>query len=177
MEIERRTVFASKLGWMALRMRSEAVCELSFGYTSAAVASKAVGLGGAIAPGLSLWQREVVEQLVRYAEGEAVEFSNLPVDPGPLTEFNARVLKACREISYGQTVTYGELAAAAGHPGAARAVGNCMASNRVPLIIPCHRVVRAGGDIGPYSAIGGSATKRRLLRMEIANSLHPLPLV
>ena len=70
-------------------------------------------------------------------------------------------------------MTYGELAVAAGQPRAARAVGNCMAGNRVPLIIPCHRVVRAGGDIGPYSAAGGSATKRRLLEMEAA--AHFLP--
>jgi methylated-DNA-[protein]-cysteine S-methyltransferase len=65
-------------------------------------------------------------------------------------------------------MTYGALAATAGHPRAARAVGNCMAGNCVPLIVPCHRVVRAGGDIGPYSAAEGSATKRRLLEMEAA---------
>jgi methylated-DNA-[protein]-cysteine S-methyltransferase len=63
-------------------------------------------------------------------------------------------------------LTYGELAAKAGYPGAARAVGNCMAANRIPLLIPCHRVVCAGGRLGSYSAPGGTVTKRRLLALE-----------
>ena len=123
---------------------------------------------GSDVPPRLLSSSEVVERLQRYAAGVPVEFCDLPVDPGISTEFQARVLKACREIPYGQTITYGELAAMARHPGAARAVGNCMAGNRVPLIIPCHRVVRAGGEIGRYSAAEGSATKRRLLAMEAA---------
>ena len=125
---------------------------------------------------LSNQQREVVERLKSYAEGAPVDFADLLVDPGVLTEFQARVLNACREIPYGQTRTYGELAAMASSRGQ-RAVGNCMAGNRVPLIIPCHRVVRAGGDIGPYSAAGGTATKRRLLTLEAANSGKSLPLL
>jgi O-6-methylguanine DNA methyltransferase len=118
---------------------------------------------------LSNGQTEVVARLRRYAEGVPVDFCDLRVACDNVTEFQARVLKACREIPYGETITYGELAVAASAPGAARAVGNCMAGNRVPLIIPCHRVVLAGGPIGPYSAAGGSATKRRLLTMEAAS--------
>ena len=106
----------------------------------------------------------------QYAEGLPVNFCDLAVDFGPATEFHTDVLKACMEIPYGRTMSYGELAGAARRPGAARAVGTCMANNRVPLIIPCHRVVRAGGDIGPYSAAGGTETKRRLLEMESASS-------
>jgi len=161
-------VFASKLGWMTLKVRGEAVEELSFGHPSAAIAIKAIAPGQVARQRLSTWQREVVKRLQQYAEGVPVDFRNLRVDSGVATDFQARVLKACREIAYGQTITYGELAATAHQPGAARAVGNCMARNRVPLIIPCHRVVRAGGNIGPYSAAGGSATKRRLLKMEAA---------
>ena len=165
-EREELVVFASKLGWMALKMLGEAVGGLSFGYPSAAAAIQAIAPGQVARQELSHWQSEVVERLRRYAEGVPVDFCDLSVNSGVATEFQARVLKACREIPYGRTLTYGELAVAACTPGAARAVGNCMANNRVPLIIPCHRVVRAGGGIGPYSAAGGSATKHQLLKME-----------
>ncbi len=168
-EHEELIVFASKLGWMALRIRGEAVGELSFGYPSAA-AIQATVPGQVARQELSHWQSEVIERLRRYAEGVPVDFRDLSVDFGAATEFQTRVLKICRGILYGQTLTYGELALAARTPGAARAVGNCMASNRVPLIIPCHRVVRAGGGIGSYSAAKGSATKCELLKMEAGNS-------
>lgn len=157
---EELLIFPSELGWMSLRMRGVVVRQLSFGHASAAAAIQAIAPAQAASREPSSRQREVVERLQRYAEGMLVDFCDLPVDSGPASEFQARVLKACREIAYGETLTYGELAAMASAPGAARAVGNCMAGNRVPLIIPCHRVVRAGGDIGPYSAAGGSATKR-----------------
>jgi methylated-DNA-[protein]-cysteine S-methyltransferase len=83
-----------------------------------------------------------------------------------LTEFQQKVQKLCRQIPFGTTMTYGELAAKAGAPGAARAVGICMARNCFPLVVPCHRVVPAGGRLGNYSAPGGTETKQRLLDME-----------
>ena len=72
----------------------------------------------------------------------------------------------CRRIPYGRTMSYAELAAKAGSPNAARAVGNCMAGNRIPLIVPCHRVVCSDGRLGSYSAPGGTRMKRRLLDLE-----------
>jgi len=167
---EELIVFPSQLGWIGLTLRGEAVVRLSFGHPSAAVACSTAAPGQSANQKLTVWQRELVKRLQRYAEGVPVDFRDLPVDSGVTTDFQARVVRACREIVYGRTVSYGELAAAARQPGAARAVGNRMASNRVPLIIPCHRVVRAGGEIGPYSAAGGSATKGRLLEMEAAAS-------
>ncbi len=167
--LEELIVFPSELGWMSLRMRGAVVRQLSFGHLSAAAAIQAIAAGELARREPSKQQIAVVERLQRFAEGEPIDFRDLAVDVGPATEFQTRVLKACREIPYGQTLTYGELAARASAPKAARAVGNCMAANRVPLIIPCHRVVRAGGDIGPYSAAAGSATKRRLLTMEAGN--------
>ena len=113
----------------------------------------------------------MVKRLQRYAAGEPVDFGDLAVDFGAATEFRSRVLKACREIPYGRTATYGELAATAGVMGAGRAVGSVMSGNCVPLIIPCHRVVRGGGKIGRFSAPGGEAMKRRLLEMEAAAGL------
>jgi O-6-methylguanine DNA methyltransferase len=79
--------------------------------------------------------------------------------------FRGRALRACHLIHRGEVVTYGELAARAGSPGAARAVGSAMAANPLPVVIPCHRVVRANGTVGAYSA-GGSAAKRRMLQAE-----------
>ena len=165
-ESEELIVLPSRLGWISLRMCGAAVRQLSFGHPSAAAAIRAIAPGKVAGHKMSKPQKKVVRRLQRYAEGLPADFCDLSVDLGNVTEFQARVLKACREIPCGQTLTYGELAAMASAPGAARAVGNCMAGNRLPLIIPCHRVVKAGGDIGPYSAAGGSATKRRLLKME-----------
>ncbi len=166
LEREKLIVFASELGWMSLRMDGEVVLELSFGHPSAGAAIRAISPGQVASQELGHRQREVVGRLQRYAEGGPVDFCDLQVNSGVVTEFQARVLKACRDIPYGQTLTYGELAEAAHCPGAGRAVGKCMSGNRVPLIIPCHRVVRSGGHIGLYSAPGGSTMKRRLLKME-----------
>ena len=79
--------------------------------------------------------------------------------------FRGEVLRACHAIPEGETRTYGELARVVGHPGAARAVGTTMATNQLPLLIPCHRVVRGDGHIGNYG-IGGPERKRAMLRAE-----------
>ena len=121
---EELIVFRSKLGWIALRMRGSAVRQLSFGHGSAAAATRAIApvpgcvkrIGGKMARSQT---PEVVQRLERYAEGAPDDFRDLPVDSGTATEFQARVLKACREIPYGQTLTYGELAARAGARGCA----------------------------------------------------------
>jgi methylated-DNA-[protein]-cysteine S-methyltransferase len=83
--------------------------------------------------------------------------------------FHRRVYKVVRSIPPGETRTYGEVARAAGRPGAARSVGNAMARNRVCLFIPCHRVVGSSGP-GGFSAAGGLSTKRRLLALEAARA-------
>jgi len=80
------------------------------------------------------------------------------------TPFQRKVLDAVVSIPRGEVRTYGEVAMAVGHPGAARAVGEVMRTNRVPVLIPCHRVVRSGGDVGNYSP--DPSVKRRLLAAE-----------
>ena len=114
---------------------------------------------------------EVVDRLQRYASGEAVNLADVPTCESDRTPFQQRVLQALKRVGYGQTLTYAELAAAAGSPRAARAVGTVMASNRVPLIIPCHRVVAAAGRLGGFSAPRGVELKRYLLRMEAGETL------
>ena len=88
------------------------------------------------------------------------------VDLRGCSEFQRRVLAACRRIPAGSCLTYGELARRAGRPGAARAVGRALATNPAPLIIPCHRVIASSGGLCGFSAAGGLDLKRRLLDHE-----------
>ncbi len=99
-----------------------------------------------------------------YFRGERVGFQDVELDLDETTPFQGAVAQALRRVPYGEVVTYGELAALAGSPGAARAVGTFCAHNRFGLVVPCHRVVSAAG-VGPYGSLG-SAYKRRLLELE-----------
>ncbi len=112
---------------------------------------------------------DLQERIVAYFAGENVDFSTDPaVSLANLTPFDRKVLQTCRKIAPGETSTYGDLAARIGHPGAARAVGSALARNPVPLIVPCHRVLRSDGHLGGFSAPGGITTKQRLLHHEQA---------
>jgi len=109
------------------------------------------------------------EQITAYFEGACVNFSpDIPVDLDGFTQFFGLVLTACREIKFGQTISYSELAKKVGRPAASRAVGNALAKNPLPLIIPCHRVVRSDGSLGSFSAPGGKKLKEKLLNHELA---------
>lgn len=100
-----------------------------------------------------------------YFEGRPAQF-DVRLDLGAVTEFRRRVLEACRRIPRGRTATYADLARVAGSPQAARAAGSAMAHNPLPLIVPCHRVVRSDGTLGGFSSPQGIRLKRRLLELE-----------
>jgi len=107
------------------------------------------------------------EQIAAYFEGCCVNFSpDIPVVLDGFGGFSREVLTACREIEFGQKITYAGLAEKAGRPAASRAVGNALAKNPLPLIIPCHRVLRTDGKMGGFSAPGGISFKKRLLTLE-----------
>lgn len=108
----------------------------------------------------------LINMLVRYAEGDVVDFSAVRVDLGDADEFRRDVYAAARQLGFGVTTTYGGLAAAAGYPGMAREVGAALGSNPVPLVVPCHRILAAGNRIGGFSAPGGARTKEKLLALE-----------
>jgi methylated-DNA-[protein]-cysteine S-methyltransferase len=108
----------------------------------------------------------VARELQQYLAGERREFTFPIRSTG--SEFSQRVWCAVQEIPYGETMTYGELARRIGKPNALRAVGTANGRNPLPLVIPCHRVVAAGGKLGGYG--GGLRLKRKLLDLEAANN-------
>ena len=112
---------------------------------------------------------ELAARLARYFDGEDVDFDDVPLARGG--EFYRRCWRACRRIPRGQTRTYGQLAVLAGSPAAARAAGQSMRHNPLPVIVPCHRVVGGSGSLhgfgGSLDAAGAElCTKRLLLQME-----------
>lgn len=161
----RLVVFPTRLGWIALLGCGNVVRNLGLGGSSrTAVAALSPKLLQTAEEGG--WNRSLVRRLEGYAEAVVDDFRDVAIDPGPQTEFRRLVINHCRQIPPGSTVTYGELAARTGRPRSARAVGNCMACNRIPLIVPCHRVVGADGGLRGYSANGGLRLKQSLLDLE-----------
>ena len=107
-----------------------------------------------------------IERSRAYVNGQAVDFGDLACDLPGESSFGGMVLRACREIPYGQTVSYGHLARVIGREDAARAVAAALGKNPVPLIVPCHRVTYADGRPGGFSAAGGVDLKTRMLAAE-----------
>jgi methylated-DNA-[protein]-cysteine S-methyltransferase len=164
------SVFPTELGWIALVGCGGRARALSFGHTSPVDVRQDVlrrlRLSGDVVD--EDWSPELRERLQSFAHGEPVDFADVPVHPGSSSQFRNAVISTVRGIAWGRTRTYGDVAAEAGSLGAARAVGQVMATNPLPLIIPCHRVIGAGGRLGGYSARTGLIMKRRLLAMERA---------
>jgi methylated-DNA-[protein]-cysteine S-methyltransferase len=107
-----------------------------------------------------------IERMVASLRGEADDLADVTLDLAALPLFQQRVFEVVRRIPAGETLSYGEVAAAAGSPGAARAVGQALGRNPFPIVIPCHRVLAAGGRIGGFTAQGGVSTKAKMLAAE-----------
>ena len=110
--------------------------------------------------------RQAIDGIAALLAGGSPDLLDVALDLDGVSEFQRRVYAVARTVRPGATISYGEIAARLGEPGAAREVGEAMGRNPVPLIIPCHRVVASGGKLGGFSAPGGAATKRRLLAIE-----------
>ena len=106
--------------------------------------------------------------LLSYFDGKNVDFGRFLVQLDGISEFRKKVYKALRKIKRGEVISYRELSSRIGSPGAARAVGTAMAKNPVPLIIPCHRVIRSNGEIGEFTSPGGAELKRIMQDIEKA---------
>jgi methylated-DNA-[protein]-cysteine S-methyltransferase len=113
-----------------------------------------------------------IESIIALLAGNAIDLSAVPLDMHGIPEFHQRVYAVARTIPAGSTLSYGEIAARLGEPAwpAARDVGQALGQNPFPIIVPCHRVLAAGGKLGGFSARGGLTTKRRLLAIELASS-------
>ena len=114
--------------------------------------------------------QRTIDGIVALIAGAAIDFSTVALDMERLPAFHRRVYEVVRTIPCGATLTYGEIAKRLGVPAEARDVGEAMGRNPFPIIVPCHRVLAAGGKLGGFSAPGGVATKRRLLAIEGARA-------
>lgn len=150
-----RSVLNTPLGPMTATAEGSALTELRFG---------AEGAPAKGTPEEAALLERLQTQLEEYAAGRRRDF-DLPLNPAG-TPFQRQVWRALLDIPYGETRTYGEIAAAIGTPGAARAVGAACGRNPLVLLIPCHRVVGADGALTGYSAEGGVERKAALLKME-----------
>ena len=118
-----------------------------------------------------------IERICDLLQGQTSDLSGIRVDMHRVPAFDRRVYEVARSIAPGETLTYGQIASRLGEPRLAREVGQALAHNPFPIIVPCHRVLAAGGKLGGFSATGGVATKQRLLSIERANVAWQLPLV
>ena len=108
----------------------------------------------------------LIERIRALLDGQPVDLTDAPLDMSVFEPFSRRVYEIARAIPPGQALTYGEISERLGDRLLARDVGQAMGKNPYPIIIPCHRVVAAGGKLGGFSARGGSATKQKLLAIE-----------
>lgn len=160
-------VFKTKLGWFAIEFSDpNTIRRIKFGLESKQEALAHNVNSHALKPNPGL--RETFEQ---YANGDPSGVQQLDFDRSWMTKFQMAVYEACRKIEPGSALTYEQLAQQAGSPNAARAVGNAMKTNRIPIVIPCHRVLAKSG-MGGYSAGDGLDSKLRLLKLEGWNGMQ-----
>lgn len=165
---ERYTVFETALGSCGLAWSATGVTRLQLPERNRRATEERLRSGSAmvraqVAPRAIA---RLIEALQSYFEGHAVDLRGVELDLDRASPFHRKVYEAARGIDWGRTSSYGRLASEVGAPGAARAVGQAMARNPVPIIIPCHRVLASGARMGGFSAYGGTLTKKRLLALE-----------
>jgi methylated-DNA-[protein]-cysteine S-methyltransferase len=166
--VQRYLIFQTPTGFCGVTWNDVGIVRFQLPTKSADAAERILLRRAGAEPGTPTPEvAEFVAAATRYFQGEETDFSEFALDLSDQDEFFRRIYATAREIRWGQTTTYGALAKELGAgPEAARDVGQAMAKNPVPLIIPCHRVLAAGGKIGGFSAPGGSATKIRMLELE-----------
>jgi methylated-DNA-[protein]-cysteine S-methyltransferase len=172
------TLFETAIGVCAVGWSARGLTHFQLpGSSRTATEARIRGRSGGVADEPLSEIATLIADVRRYCAGEAVDFSAVDVDLSALSDFQRKLYQSLRGIGWGQTTTYGELARTLGCPDA-REVGQAMGKNPVPVIIPCHRVLAAGGKMGGFSAPGGTATKEKLLALEcirLGNAMPRLP--
>jgi methylated-DNA-[protein]-cysteine S-methyltransferase len=120
--------------------------------------------------------REAIRAIIALLDGQPSDLSGVQLDMERVPSFDRQVYAVARAIPVGETVSYGQIASRLGDRLLARDAGQALARNPFPIVVPCHRVIAAGGKLGGFSARGGLATKQRLLAIERANVSWQLPL-
>ena len=156
-------VFNTYMGWVAVIASKKGLVGTSLPRSTAEGALGETGTGVKEAVNSPARFEDLTRRLKAYFAGKKVSFPD-ELDLSMATPFQQNVWQAARLIPYGESRSYGWLAQSAGRPGAARAVGQAMAKNRLPVVVPCHRVTSSDGSIGGFS--GGIEIKKRLLRLE-----------
>jgi len=173
------TVFKTAIGWCGMVMKGRNVRRLFIGYSRQHQMKRHIkeAFRDAMEVHPSRGMRAIIKKLERYCSGENVSLGSVPVDWSSLTAFQKKVLMAAVHIPYGSVDTYGGLARKIGSPRSARAVGNALAKNPFPFIVPCHRVIKDDGGLGGFSAAGGIGLKKRLLKMEKKRQIRGATLI
>ena len=163
------TVFETAVGWVGIAWNDRGVTAMQLPDRDRASTERRLihKSDGVPVQRFPAFVKDAIRRITRHLEGKSADLKKIPLDLDGVTPFRKRVYDEARRIPAGETRTYGELAAAAGSPGAARAVGSAMANNPVAILVPCHRVLGSNG-IGGFSSPGGLETKRKLLAVEKA---------
>jgi len=165
-------LFQTPLGACGIAWRGAKVSGFQLPDHDERAVAEALAITSGSAPGdgpVPEWVESVMERARRHLGGSPDPLSDVAVDLSDHTPFRKRAAQAARKVPPGRTATYGEIAAAAGSPGAARAVGQTMARNPLPLIVPCHRVVGSDGSLTGFSSLGALGAKLTLLTVEGAD--------
>lgn len=175
--------FETELGWFGfIRDSKETLLQTKIGFEceselfqalreSLKSPTKSSAVFTELLPGTTQFDRSLEREMKRYAKGHDVDLKHIKVDISGLTDFQKKVIRQCRKIPFGKTLSYGELAQKVGADRAARAVGSVMAQNRFPVVVPCHRVVAANNRLGGFSAPNGVNFKKRMLALESAETV------
>ncbi|MBN1947879.1 MAG: methylated-DNA--[protein]-cysteine S-methyltransferase [Bradymonadales bacterium] len=162
-------IFPTSIGWCGLTWTPLGIDQLWLAAVDRAEVERRLGHRpppglGADGPHSAI--QALVSRITAHWEGRLDRLDDVAVDLSGCSPFARKVYETARQVGPGMVVTYGELAIRSGFPGAARAVGRAMAVNPVPLLVPCHRVVGAGGRLVGFSGPGGISLKARLLAIE-----------
>ncbi len=156
-------VFETDLGWVSLALSDDGLRAISLPQESREAAVDQMLELGAVGPASASELGKIPTAIAGIVEGKKPQ-ADITLDWTGITSFRRAVMEECMRIPAGKTLTYADLAAKVGHPGAARAVGRVMATNPWPLLVPCHRVVGSDGTLHGYG--GGLPMKAALLRAE-----------